>query len=113
MTSAAGRFSARDLLESIVEPSKVISDQYAAVNVETTDGKKYTGRIINHSGDGMMLNTDMLDPNAITTIDRKRIESIEISKVSMMPTGLNRTWPNGVRPEIPRAVTMIASPPAI
>src|SRR5262249_14037838 len=28
LTSAAGRFSVRDLLESIVEPSKVISDQY-------------------------------------------------------------------------------------
>jgi mono/diheme cytochrome c family protein len=31
LTVAAGRFSVRDLLESIVEPSKVISDQYAAV----------------------------------------------------------------------------------
>ena len=88
LTGAAGRFSARDLLESVVEPSKVISDQYAAVVVETTDGKQYTGRIINHNGDGMMLNTNMLDPNAIVTIDRRRIESMEISKVSMMPTGL-------------------------
>ncbi len=88
LTSAAGRFNARDLLESIVEPSKVISDQYAAVVVETTDGKQYTGRIINHNGDSMMLNTNMLDPNAITTIDRRKIEAMEISKTSMMPTGL-------------------------
>ena len=36
----------------------------------------------------VMINTNMLDPNAIVTIDRRRIESLEISKVSMMPTGL-------------------------
>ncbi|MEX2027859.1 MAG: c-type cytochrome, partial [Pirellulaceae bacterium] len=31
LTGIAGRFSTRDLLETIVEPSKVISDQYAAI----------------------------------------------------------------------------------
>src|SRR6185503_5136399 len=30
LTGAAGRFSPRDLLESIIDPSKEISDQYAA-----------------------------------------------------------------------------------
>ena len=33
LTGAAGRFSVRDLLESIIEPNKVISDQYAAVTM--------------------------------------------------------------------------------
>src|SRR5262249_46250034 len=31
LTSVAGRFSVRDLLESVVDPSKEVSDQYAAV----------------------------------------------------------------------------------
>lgn len=88
LTGAAGRFSARDLLESIVEPSKVISDQYAAVDVELFDGKHYSGRIINANNDNIMLNTNMLDPNAITTIDRRKIEKLETSKVSPMPEGL-------------------------
>src|SRR5262249_255646 len=52
LTAAAGRFSVRDLLESIVEPSKVISDQYAAVVIATSDGKTITGRIVNLHGDG-------------------------------------------------------------
>jgi putative heme-binding domain-containing protein len=92
LTGAAGRFSVRDLLESIVEPSKVISDQYAAVEVTTTDGKLVVGRIVNLSGDGIMINTDMLNPNAITTVDRKKIESMEPSKTSMMPNGLLDTF---------------------
>ena len=47
LTGVAGRFSVRDLLESIVEPSKEISDQYAAVIITTTNGKVVTGRIVN------------------------------------------------------------------
>jgi putative heme-binding domain-containing protein len=92
LTACSGRFSVRDLLESMVEPSKVISDQYAAVEVTTTDGKLVVGRIVNHSGDGIMINTNMLDPNAITTVNRKKVESMQISKASMMPNGLLDTF---------------------
>jgi putative heme-binding domain-containing protein len=92
LTGAAGRFSIRDLLESIVEPSKVISDQYAAVNVTTIDGKVVSGRIVNHNGDDVIINTNMLDPNALAHVNRKKIESMETSKVSMMPNGLLDTF---------------------
>jgi putative heme-binding domain-containing protein len=92
LTGAAGRFSVRDLLESIVEPSKVISDQYAAVIIATTDGKAVIGRIVNLFGDSIMVNTDMLDPNALVNVDRRRVETMEPSKVSMMPEGLIDTF---------------------
>ena len=88
LTSAAGRFSKRDLLESIIDPNKVISDQYAAVIITTDDGKLVTGRIINLAGNNIMLNTDMLNPTAITSVDHRKVESIVTSKVSMMPAGL-------------------------
>lgn len=88
LTSVAGRFSPRDLLESILEPSKVISDQYTAVNITTLDGKLVTGRIVNLSGDSYMVMTDMYDPSNLTHIDRRRVETVEPSKVSMMPAGL-------------------------
>ena len=92
LSGVAGRFSVRDLLESLVEPSKVISDQYAAVNIETSDGRAVSGRIINLNGDSIMVNTNMLDPNAITTVDRRRVEKMEPSKLSMMPNGLLDTF---------------------
>jgi putative heme-binding domain-containing protein len=88
LTLASGRFSVRDLLESIVEPSKEISDQYAAVVITTIDGKIVTGRIVNHEGDVMSVMDNMLDPSDLTKVKASRVESIEKSKVSMMPEGL-------------------------
>src|SRR5205823_3890236 len=62
ITMAAGRFSARDLLESIIEPSKEISDQYAAVTINTIDGKMIVGRIINLDGNNLSVLPNMLEP---------------------------------------------------
>ncbi|WP_435018710.1 c-type cytochrome [Tundrisphaera sp. TA3] len=91
LTGVAGRYSTRDLLEQIIVPSKVISDQYEAITVATTDGKVYTGRVVNLNGDNMMINTDMLDPNAQVSINRNDIEESKPSPISMMPEGLLST----------------------
>ncbi|MSQ94854.1 MAG: c-type cytochrome [Gemmataceae bacterium] len=88
LTLVSGRFGLRDLLESIIEPSKVVSDQHAAIVVTTTDGKQIIGRVVNLNADGMHVNTDMLDPNKITVVNRNLLESIEPSKISLMPDGL-------------------------
>jgi putative heme-binding domain-containing protein len=92
LTGAAGRFSVHDLLESIVEPSKTISDQYAASIITTRRGKVITGRIVNLHGNAMMVNTDMLDPNGLVNVDRRQVESVKPSPVSMMPEGLLDTF---------------------
>jgi putative heme-binding domain-containing protein len=92
LTGAAGRFSVRDLLESIIEPSKEISDQYAATIITTIDGRVITGRIVNYHGENMSVLTNMLDPNALVNVDRRKVESMELSKVSMMPEGLLDTF---------------------
>ena len=91
LTILSGRFSPRDILESIVEPSKVVSDQYQAVSIFTIDGKVITGRIVNLNGDTFQINTNMLDPNAQVGVDRKQIDEIVPSKTSMMPDGLLNT----------------------
>ncbi len=88
LTIASGRFSIRDLLESIVDPSKEISDQYAAMVFVQDNGKMVTGRIINYSNDKMTVMTNMLDPNGLVDVDSRKVESIEKSKISMMPEGL-------------------------
>jgi putative heme-binding domain-containing protein len=91
LTGLAGRFSAADILESVLDPDKVISDQYGAVVVVTKTGKVVTGRIVNHHGGNLMINTNMLDPNAIESIPRAKIETLESAMVSMMPSGLLNT----------------------
>lgn len=91
LSGVAGRFSTRDLLESTVLPSKVISDQYEAVTIVTKDGRIVTGRIVNLSGDDLMINPDMLDPNNMSRVKRPEIEQMARSPVSMMPEGLLNT----------------------
>lgn len=88
LTALSGRFGVRDLLESIIEPSKVISDQYQAIVVVTADGRQIIGRIVNLFGDNITINTDMLDSNKLVGVNRNQIESINPSKISMMPDGL-------------------------
>jgi putative heme-binding domain-containing protein len=88
LTGAGGRFSPRDLLESIIEPSKVLSDLYAPIVIQLNDGDSLTGKIVYLGTDTVRVNTDMLNPGETTKVERKDIKSIETSKVSPMPTGL-------------------------
>jgi putative heme-binding domain-containing protein len=92
LTVVSGRFSIRDLAESIVEPSKVISDQYVATIFELDDGLTVTGRIVNASDNTVMVNTNMLDPNLLVNVDRRKIESMKPSPISMMPAELLDTF---------------------
>ena len=91
LSAVAGRFGPRDLIESIVLPSKVISDQYEAVIIATVDGQVVTGRIMNLHGDTMTINTNMLDPSAQVNVNRAKIEETRPSPTSMMPEGLLST----------------------
>jgi putative heme-binding domain-containing protein len=92
LTIVSGRFSVRDLLESIVEPSKVISDQYVATIFELKDGRVVTGRIVNANANKYAVNTNMLDPNALVNIEPRNVESMKPSPISMMPAGLLDTF---------------------
>lgn len=88
LTGAGGRFNAQNLLESIIEPSKVISDQYASTMFVLDDGRVVNGRVINLHGKNMMVLTDMTNPSNLTSVDRDTVEEMMPSKSSMMPTGL-------------------------
>lgn len=88
LTALSGRFSPRDILESVILPSKQVSDQYQAIKALTDDGKVVVGRIVNLNGDNIAINTNMLDPNAITNVNRNHLEEILPSDQSMMPEGL-------------------------
>ncbi|EAQ77671.1 c-type cytochrome [Blastopirellula marina] len=88
LTSAGRRYSPHDLLDQVVNPSKVINDQFSAINVLTIDGKVHSGVVVNLNGDSMTLNTDLTDPNKRVNINRNDIEEMAVSKVSAMPVGL-------------------------
>jgi putative heme-binding domain-containing protein len=88
LTGVAGRFSLNDLLESVVEPSKVISDQYQAITIRLKNGDVISGRVGNLNGADINVIEDMFDPGKMTNVKRTEIQLIEPSKVSPMPEGL-------------------------
>jgi len=85
LTGAGGRYSPHDLLDQIINPSNVINEQFAPIVVTKNDGTIMSGVVVNLSGDGVTLNTDLTDPNQRVNVDRKEVKSIELSKVSPMP----------------------------
>jgi putative heme-binding domain-containing protein len=95
LTGVAGRFNVHDLLEAIIEPSKAISDQYAAIIIRKKNGEVVRGRVGNLNGPIVQVVEDMLEPGKFTRIRREDIDSIENAKVSMMPPGLL----NGLQPD--------------
>ena len=88
LTTAGRRYSSHDLLDQVVNPSKVINDQFSAVTVVTDEGLVHTGVVVNLGGDRLTLNTDLTDPNKRVNIDRNSIEELIASKTSPMPAGL-------------------------
>ncbi len=88
LTGAGGRYSSRDLLDQILNPSKEINEQFVPMVITKNDGETVTGVIVNLNGDNVMVNTDAANPFQQETIDRKKVKSMEFSKVSPMPEGL-------------------------
>lgn len=88
LTGVAGRFNQRDLLTSIIEPSKEVSDQYANSMFVLNDGRRVVGRIINLHGDNYHVSPNMYDPNEQIMVDMKNVKSVALSKTSPMPDEL-------------------------
>ncbi|MEO2048598.1 MAG: family 16 glycoside hydrolase [Pirellulales bacterium] len=88
LTHVGQRFNKRDLAEAIVEPSKVVSDQYRSTMFQMESGKTVVGRIANMGGDSIQIVTNMLTPGDMTKLRRKEIVSMESVDTSNMPSGL-------------------------
>ena len=84
LTSVSQRFQRKEILESIVFPSHVVSDQYASQMV-MANGRVYTG-IVAKQPDGSL--TVLQTDGGKVTLAADEIEEIEPSKASAMPDGL-------------------------
>jgi putative heme-binding domain-containing protein len=88
LTQVAGRFSPADLVDAIIRPSQVISDQYKTMVIRTQEGSVVTGRIVNDVGGKVTVVVDPEDATKTVTIDRRDIEQEKVSTVSLMPAEL-------------------------
>ena len=92
LTGASRRFNSRNLLEALIQPSKVVSDQYANTSFLLDSGKVVTGRIVNQGGGRIYVMTDMFKPGQPTVIQANEVEEVKASPTSLMPTGLLDTF---------------------
>ncbi|MBI3856942.1 MAG: hypothetical protein HY293_14740, partial [Planctomycetes bacterium] len=91
LTAVSTRFARKDIVESIIEPSKVISEQVANTLILTTSGKILDGRILEENAQRIVLQPNPLQPEKIE-IKKSDIEKRALSKVSPMPAKLVDTF---------------------
>jgi putative heme-binding domain-containing protein len=87
ITGAASRFNRRDLLETIIEPSKVVSDQYQNMVFTKINGDEVVGRLVEENDTRVVVVTNPLSGER-TEIRKREIARRAPSKVSPMPEGL-------------------------
>lgn len=87
LTSVSSRFSRRDILDSIVEPSKVVSEQYQNTTIVKRNDEDVTGRVVEEDDKKLVLITDPLKQTRVE-VRKSEIDRRVASKVSPMPEGL-------------------------
>jgi putative heme-binding domain-containing protein len=93
------RFSTRDILVSIIEPSKEISDQYAATYFYMKDGSSIVGRVTNQDKDKYYVSQNPFAPQQIREILKTDVSRTSISDAPsiMFPRLINSLNPEELK----------------
>lgn len=92
LSNVVKRFRRREILEAIMYPSKVISDQYQAVNVDLTNNDTINGMLASESDTVLSL---INAAGERIDIPKDQIKDRRPSTVSIMPEGLLETMTLG------------------
>jgi putative heme-binding domain-containing protein len=95
LSQVAGRFGVKDLAEALVEPSKVVSDQYKASVVRTADEKTFVGKIVNDADGKYTIVIDPEDSTKVVEVKKSDVTDLKPSNVSLMPDKLLNTLNEG------------------
>ena len=87
LTAVSSRYTRRDILEAIIEPSKVISEQYQNIGVVRRSGDTIVGRLLEENDEKLVLQPDLLKPDKVE-VKKSDIQRRVASKLSPMPEGL-------------------------
>lgn len=83
--SVGKRYSIRDILVAICDPSQSISEQYQASKVSMNEGGVLYGRIIYRNDTELALAANPYDFSDLTKLPMRNVHSVEPSQVSLMP----------------------------
>jgi putative heme-binding domain-containing protein len=88
LTQLGTRFSTKDMLEAIIEPSKSISDQYTATIFLLKGGNSVVGRLINQDNNKYYISQNPFAPQTLREIPKSEVTKTQHSDVSIMLPGL-------------------------
>lgn len=88
LTQLGTRFSEKDILESIIQPNKVISDQYGATVFVLKDGNSVVGRLGKEDDTKYYVSQNPFAPQITREVLKSQVVSTKPSEVSFMPPAL-------------------------
>ncbi|MAG55644.1 MAG: dehydrogenase [Planctomycetes bacterium] len=88
LSKVPDKYTAKEMLRHILEPSLAIQEGYETYLIETAEGDLIDGRIVKETADALHVNTKLQDPKAITIIKKSDVEDKTKMTSSAMPTGL-------------------------
>ena len=88
LTQLGTRFTTKDMLEAIIDPSKAVSDQYAATQFILKNGDSVVGRLANEDKNAYYVSQNPYAPDVLMKIAKKDVVSSKYSSVSVMLPGL-------------------------
>lgn len=85
LTSIAGRFSLREMIEATIDPHKSVATRYQAKTIITEDGQQITGLVVDEKNSPYVV---MTSTGQHVKVERDEVEDIRKSNLSHMPEGL-------------------------
>jgi putative heme-binding domain-containing protein len=107
LTTIASRFKKKDVLESILWPSKIISDQYQSEMFELNDGSVVTGVIVRETAIAVLVRTAE-SPERPVPVPKAKIATRATATVSLMPEGLLEGY---TQSDIANLLAFVLAPP--
>lgn len=98
LTQVGTRFSPKDMLEAIIEPSKTISDQYGSTVFYLKEGGSVIGRVVKQDDDKYYISQNPFSPQTLREISKKDVARTRVSEISpMLPGMINRLNPEELK----------------
>ena len=88
LTQLGNRFTTKDMLEAILDPNKVVSDQYAATVFVMKDGSSVVGRLTNEDENKFYVSQNPFAPQTLRELVKSDVSSTKLSRISLMMPGL-------------------------
>ncbi len=88
LTQLGTRFSVKDMLEAIIDPSKVVSDQYAATVFTMKDGSSILGRLSDEDNQNYYISQNPFTPDVLREVAKSDVAEKKYSYISVMYPGL-------------------------